>query len=954
MRKDTTPTIIALLFFILSFFSLLTASAQSTPDPGIRGSLPVTKVYYNLGDKAFKPASFPDTVEVRGSVHYPTGLPGGPYPVLVFLHGRHSTCYQTSNPSNTQLAWPCPTGYQSIVSFEGYDSLANLMASFGYIVISVSCNGINAQDNSLADRGMPARGQLMQHHLDLWNTWNTGSSGPFGSLFVGKLDMTNIGTMGHSRGGEGVVFHAEYNRSLGSPYGIRAVITLAPVDFSRHILNGIPLLNIAPYCDGDVSSISGVHFYDDARYMDPTDESAKHNLLLMGANHNYFNTVWTPGFYVAGTSDDWGTTDIHCGTAGAQTHRLSSQKQRAALNAYAAAFFRRYIGNDTTFSPILEVEDRIPPITSRVDTADVYMSYHPGASKRGDLNRTDSTTRATTNNLGGAVGTLSLVSSGICGAGFAMTACNVSPNAAQEPHKGTASTRGLGEMRMRWDALTDYYQNSIPASAQNISGYKSLMFRAAVNFAETTAGTRLDMTIQLIDSAGNTASVVAGNYTKAFFYQPGTRATLLPHCMFNTVRIPLSDFSGVDQTKIRTVRFLFNRMTTGSLLVSDITFTGLRGPASAVNHCSNIDAHYRYDSTGIYTYLFSDSSTAIAGDTTSWLWNFGDTASHAANTSTLKYPTHVFSGPGTYTVCLRVISSARDTVWCRDSICTSIVVPVYIEPCGAVDANFSSDSIGIHRMAFYDSTRTFYGDSLSYSWHFGDAASGTNDSSLLKNPVHRFTAAGSYHVCLYAYEHRPRGRVCADTFCADVIVNEYIEPCDSVNANYRSDSVGERDYKFYDNSVIYSGDSLYRTWNFGDPASGAANLSHLANPEHVFSSPATYTVCLYLEDHRPRGGICRDTLCRDLIITVNNTGIQEWSNAKDIRIYPNPAGDYVIIEGAMPDDALRLTDVYGRIVWETRLSGQRLSLPQSLASGAYYMSISGREYQVVRKLQVIR
>ncbi len=35
-------------------------------------------------------------------------------------------------------------------------------------------------------------------------------------------------------------------------------------------------------------------------------------------------------------------------------------------------------------------------------------------------------------------------------------------------------------------------------------------------------------------------------------------------------------------------------------------------------------------------------------------------------------------------------------------------------------------------------------------------------------------------------------------------------------------------------------------WNFGDPPSGAANTSNLANPTHVFSAPGTYTVKLIL------------------------------------------------------------------------------------------------------------
>ncbi|HNW74416.1 MAG TPA: FISUMP domain-containing protein [Bacteroidales bacterium] len=41
-------------------------------------------------------------------------------------------------------------------------------------------------------------------------------------------------------------------------------------------------------------------------------------------------------------------------------------------------------------------------------------------------------------------------------------------------------------------------------------------------------------------------------------------------------------------------------------------------------------------------------------------------------------------------------------------------------------------------------------------------------------------------------------------------------------------------------------------WNFGDPASGAANLSVIANPSHVYSAAGTYTVELYVRHNDNR------------------------------------------------------------------------------------------------------
>jgi uncharacterized protein (TIGR02145 family) len=41
-------------------------------------------------------------------------------------------------------------------------------------------------------------------------------------------------------------------------------------------------------------------------------------------------------------------------------------------------------------------------------------------------------------------------------------------------------------------------------------------------------------------------------------------------------------------------------------------------------------------------------------------------------------------------------------------------------------------------------------------------------------------------------------------------------------------------------------------WNFGDPASGGSNVSYIANPSHLFSSPGTYTVELYVRHNDNR------------------------------------------------------------------------------------------------------
>jgi hypothetical protein len=556
------------------------------------------------------------------------------------------------------------------LSFSGYRYSGRQLASHGYIVISISANAINAADGSSNRNGMPGRGELVQYHLNLWNIWNSAGGGPFGSMFVGKLDMQRIGTMGHSRGGEGVIYNALLNKSLGSPYGIKAVLTLAPVDFYRKVMNDIPLMNIAPYCDGDVSGLSGVHFYDDARYNVASDEAPKHSVLMMGANHNYYNTAWTPGSYPAGGSDDWtniySSTSAHCGPLSTSSKRFDSTKQKAAYQAYAAAFFRTYVGGETKFLPILNAKDIIPPASSLLDTTNVYVSYHPGRTDRVDINRTDTLPTETVNTMTGNVTTNGLVSYGICGGGLTMTSCfTPTLTATQESHRGTSTLKGLAQMRLRWNDTADWYENEIPAVYQDLSFIERIQFRAAVKHTEVIAGQPLNFTVQLIDSLGDSSSLAVRDYNKALYYPPGSTSGVLPHVMFNTISLPISDFTGINRKKVRKVKFKFNKSIAGSILISDLAFVN--------EYCGNFSSAFGYTKIG-KNVSFKDTLTTTAGDTLSWVWNFGNSASGTNDTSTKHNPTHLFTAPGTYTVCLAVSSKRVNGRICTDTICKTVVV----------------------------------------------------------------------------------------------------------------------------------------------------------------------------------------------------------------------------------------------------------------------------------------
>src|SRR6185503_3244812 len=185
------------------------------------------------------------------------------------------------------------------------------------------------------------------------------------------------------------------------------------------------------------SDLQGVHFYDDARYNVAGDNAPKHYELVMGANHNFYNTIWSPSSPFPGAANDWlafvpgGHSDSQCGS-GKTNQRLTEAQQRGTGLAYMSAFFRAYVGGETQFMPILTGDAPPPP---SAQTNDLFVSYHAPANLRLDVNRLLDNANLSVNFLGGAVTPTALTPYDLCG-GDPEPANKCLPGAlnAQQPH----------------------------------------------------------------------------------------------------------------------------------------------------------------------------------------------------------------------------------------------------------------------------------------------------------------------------------------------------------------------------------------------------------------------------------------------------------------------------------------------------------------------------------------
>ncbi len=304
-------------------------------DPGTPGPYGVVTSNYRLDPVALP--SMREPIEMVGHVVEPTAdAATGPRPLVLFLHGRHGVCYRPGKTNAWSDAWPCRKPFREIPSHLGYDYTQQVLASQGYTTVSVRVNGINAQDEALADGGAGARAAIVQRHLDHWVDLATAH----------QVDLDRVMLVGHSRGGEGVD-RAAIEIPLTAPYRIVGQVLIAPTDFASQTAPYIPTVTLLPSCDGDVSDLQGQRFTDSSRDLTAGDSSLKSTVLVVGANHNYFNTEWTPRTAAAPAFDDWfGDKDSTCGAHDPQ--RLSSRAQRAVGAAYVAGAVDLFTGADAT------------------------------------------------------------------------------------------------------------------------------------------------------------------------------------------------------------------------------------------------------------------------------------------------------------------------------------------------------------------------------------------------------------------------------------------------------------------------------------------------------------------------------------------------------------------------------------------------------------------------------
>lgn len=341
---------------------------------------------------------------------------------------------------------------------------------------------------------------------------------------------------------------------------------------------------------------------------------------------------------------------------------------------------------------------------------------------------------------------------------------------------------------------------------------------------------------------------------------------------------------------------------------------------------------------------FTDVSTVGAGCViTGWSWDFGDPSTGSSNTSLLQNPSHYFSSNGTYNVCLTVTSRCGNTD-CVETYCQQMVVNnCSAEPCDLqVDYSHAVD-VNDHCLHYFsDLTTIGQGCTItSWSWDFGDMASGSANSSPLQNPSHVFSGNGTYLVCLTVTANCNHN-TCVETICRKVYVADCVDcdACDLAPTIGSSTSDGCT-YIFTGSNNGTDCPTQSYSWDITTTLGLPVASGSGTNTTVTFPYSGLFNVCLTIQVQNPNGFVlCSEDVC----IQINATcGGKQFK----VKAQPNPAKDMVVFtvdDGEVNAEYgdLMVYDMRGAVVLKEQISlrTRHEADMSKLAPGTYYYRVT--------------
>lgn len=388
------------------------------------------------------------------------------------------------------------------------------------------------------------------------------------------------------------------------PHKIRAVFSVAPINAKQlsHVTH-VPFATLLPTCDGDLYDMPGAQIFDDSRYTADDESAPKYQVVVRGANHNFYNSHWAEG------DDSENRAPLYCKAGKIETLRLSPSDQRRNGAFLMESFMRYFVGDEIQFAPYWKGQAPIPtagcPAGETSCNERVVLTIHQPVAQRKLLQNFRNTDSSAKNPsglltlfeafkqtvqcqfLGNVLTSWDAPSRAVaCTDPVTSLSSNSLFTEGENYHPSTYDKKTLlnwsvtDQAQLQWDAPGPTM--TVNTGDLSAKGFDTLSFRVAV---EAPIGQEVE--VSLIDTQDRTVALKGSDFSDALYNiarKPnGTiplvdapedaiyadTGTMRP--LLNMVAVPLKAFAlhEVDLDHIKQVKFRFPKAS-GSVAVTDV------------------------------------------------------------------------------------------------------------------------------------------------------------------------------------------------------------------------------------------------------------------------------------------------------------------------------------------------------------------------------------------------